>query len=60
MPTNRLDFIGTVSINQGYHAYSFPNFGHFRRHDGILKRLPCLRLKFPNFLTVGMLGHFRA
>ena len=29
--------------------------GHFRRHDDILKRLPCLQLKFQGSLAVGMM-----
>lgn len=31
-----------------------PDNGHFRRHDDVLKRLPCLQLKFQSFFAVGM------
>ena len=34
--------------------------GHFRRHDDILKRLPCLQLKFQSSLAIGMMAYFSA
>ena len=37
-----------------------PDYGHFRRHAYILKRLPCLQLIFQRFLAVGMMIGFEA
>ena len=37
-----------------------PDYGHFRRHDDILKRLPCLQLKFQSSISVGMMMGFEA
>ena len=34
--------------------------GYFRRHDDVLKRLPCLQLKFQNPLSIGMMADFSA
>ena len=35
-----------------------PDYGHFRRHDDDLKRLPCLQLKFQSSLVIGMMADF--
>lgn len=37
-----------------------PDYGYFRRHDDVLKRLPCLQLKFQSFLAIGMMAVFSA
>ena len=34
------------------------DFGYFRRHDDVLKRLPCLQLKFQSSLSIGMMADF--
>ena len=39
---------------------STTDYGHFRRHDDVLKRLPCLQLKFQSSLTIGMMANFSA
>ena len=36
------------------------DYGYFRRHDDVLKRLPCLQLKFQSSLIVGMKADFEA
>ncbi len=36
------------------------DYGYFRRHDDVLKRLPCLQLKFQNSLAIGMMADFSA
>ena len=37
-----------------------PDYGYFRRHDEVLKRLPCLQLKFQSPLAIGMMADFSA
>ena len=37
-----------------------PDYGHFRRHDDVLKRSPCLQLKFQRAFAVGMMMGFEA
>ena len=37
-----------------------PDYGHFRRHADVLKRLPCLQLNFFSILAVGMKTVFEA
>ena len=37
-----------------------PDYGYFRRHDDVLKRLPCLQLKFQCSLVIGMMADFSA
>ena len=37
-----------------------PDYGYFRRHDDVLKRLPCLQLKFQSSLSIGMMADFSA
>ena len=37
---------------------STPDYGYFRRHDDVLKRLPCLQLKFQSFLGAGTIADF--
>ena len=37
-----------------------PDYGHFRRHADILKRLPCLLLIFFRSVAVGMMMIFEA
>ena len=37
-----------------------PDYGYFRRHDDVLKRLPCLQLKFQSSLAIGMMADFSA
>ena len=36
------------------------DFGYFRRHDDVLKRLPCLQLKFQSSIAIGMMADFSA
>ena len=48
-------------LNSGASCLRFtPDYGHFRRHDDVLKRLPCLQLKFQSYLAVGMTMSFEA
>ena len=37
-----------------------PDYGYFRSHDDVLKRLPCLQLKFQSPLAIGMMADFSA
>ena len=37
-----------------------PDYGYFRRHAAILKRLPCLQLTFHSFLAIGTMADFSA
>ena len=37
-----------------------PDYVYFRSHDDVLKRLPCLQLKFQSFFTIGMMVDFSA
>ena len=61
VPTITIDFIGTMSSNPGHRAYGLPwDYGYFRRHDDVLKRLPCLQLKFQSSLAIGMIADFSA
>ena len=43
------------------HTYGYSiDYGYFRRHDDVLKRLPCLQLKFQSSITIGMMANFSA
>ena len=37
-----------------------PDYGYFRKHDDVLKRLPCLQLKFQRSLAEGTMMGFEA
>ena len=37
-----------------------PDYGYFRSHDDVLKRLPCLQLKFQSSFAIGMMADFSA
>ena len=61
VPTITIDFIGTVSSKSGSSCLRFtPEYGHFRRHADVLKRLPCLQLKFQSSIAIGMMADFSA
>ena len=61
VPTFTINFIGTVPSNPGHRAYGLSQiYGYFRRHDDVIKRLPCLQLKFQSSLAIGMMADFSA